>query len=229
MRAAACATYYRRPSHPALPADLLPTLLADPVTRAGAVRHRTLDADTARRLADDPDEEVRKELAEHPDLPPQLRDVLADDPSPQVRLRIFARQDTPESTRAAIHAQILSDAPPPDWLADHQVLDDDALDRQLLNEMARVELRGCVCSGWPLTPCADTGHLPGIRPGPGPSRFPPWWRRRDLHDLRQLLPDLRLFTLRLRRETSGRAALRTLHARRPADRSPGRRHRPRPS
>ncbi|MEV0036858.1 hypothetical protein [Streptomyces sp. NPDC050804] len=140
VRTAACATYYRRLPHPVPPADLLPALLADPVTRAGAVRHCALDAGTARRLADDPDDEVRKELAEHPDLPPRLRDVLAEDPSLRVRLGVFARQDTPESSRAAIHAQILSYAPPLDRPED-QVLDDDALERQFMNEMARLECR----------------------------------------------------------------------------------------
>lgn len=136
VRAAACATYYQRLPHPVPPADLLPALLADPVTRAGAVRHCTLDADTARWLADDPDDEVRQELAEHPDLPPSMRDILAEDLSPLVALSIFARQDTPKSTRASIHAQILSDEPPVDWLADLQVLDDDALERQLMSELA---------------------------------------------------------------------------------------------
>ncbi|MFI6493791.1 hypothetical protein [Streptomyces sp. NPDC050564] len=141
VRAGACATYYRRLPHPVPPDDLLPALLADPVTRAGAVRHCTLDADTARWLADDPDEEVRTELADHPDLPPPLRDILAEDPCRRVTLRVFLREDTPESTRAAIHAQILSDLPLLDWLADHQILDDDALERQLMNEIARRELR----------------------------------------------------------------------------------------
>lgn len=140
VRAGACATYYRRLPHPVPPADLLAALLADPVTRAGAVRHCTLDADTARRLADDPDDGVRQELAEHPDLPPALRDVLAGDPSLRVTLRVFARQDTPESTRTAIHARILSDVPLADWLTDPQTLDDDALERQLMNNLARVEL-----------------------------------------------------------------------------------------
>jgi hypothetical protein len=141
VRAGACATYYRRLPHPVPPADLLPALLADPVTRAGAVRHCTLDADTARRLADDPDEEVRMELAGHPDLLPPLRGILAEDPSLRVALRIFARQDTSESTRAAIHAQILSDRPPADWLTDLQVLDD-ALEQQLImNKLADLELR----------------------------------------------------------------------------------------
>ncbi|MFD8817843.1 hypothetical protein ACFV23_41755 [Streptomyces sp. NPDC059627] len=140
VRAGACATYYRRLPHPVPPADLLPALLADPITRAGAVRHCTPDADTARRLAADPDDGVRQELAEHPDLPPPLRDVLAEDPSLRVRFRIFARQDTPEPTRAAIHAQILSDAPLADWLTDPQTLDDDALERQLMNKLTRLEL-----------------------------------------------------------------------------------------
>ncbi|MEW2622951.1 hypothetical protein [Streptomyces sp. NPDC048106] len=141
VRAAACATYYRRLPHPVPPADLLPALMDDPVTRAGAVRHCTLAADRARRLADDPDEEVRRELAEHPDLPPPLRDILAEDPSPRVTLRVFARQDTPEPTRAAIHAQILSDVPGPDWLTDPQVLDDEALERQIVSRIAYAELR----------------------------------------------------------------------------------------
>lgn len=141
VRAGACATYYRRLPHPVPPADLLPKLLADPVTRAGAVRHCTLDADTARWLADDPDEEVRKELAKHPDLPPSLRDMLAEDPNPWVTLRIFARQDTPESTRATIHAQILSTVPLVDWHTDLQVLDDNALEGQFMSELARQELR----------------------------------------------------------------------------------------
>ncbi|TQL22302.1 hypothetical protein FBY37_4330 [Streptomyces sp. SLBN-134] len=141
VRAKACATYYARLPHPVPPADLLPALLADPVTRAGAVRHCALDAETARRLARDPDEEVREELAGHPDLPPPLRDRLAEDPVPQVALRVFARQDTPGPTRAAIHTRILSEAPPADWLTDDSVPDDDVLERQLMSEMARLQLR----------------------------------------------------------------------------------------
>lgn len=74
-------------------------------------------------------------------LPPALRDKLAQDPNLRVALRVFARQDTPEPARAAIHAQILSDVPPLDWLANHQALDDDTLDRELMGEIARAELR----------------------------------------------------------------------------------------
>ncbi|MEU2448695.1 hypothetical protein ABZ605_01320 [Streptomyces sp. NPDC012765] len=140
VRAAACATYFRRIPHPVPPVDLVPELLADPVTRAGAVRHCTLDTAAARRLAEDPDDDVRAELAEHPDLPPELRDRLAEDPNQRVALRVFARQDTPEPTRAAIHARILSDVPPLDWLEDHEALDDDALEREILGELARAEL-----------------------------------------------------------------------------------------
>lgn len=141
VRAAACATYYRRLPHPVPPADLLPALLADPVTRAGAVRHCALDADTASRLADDPDPEVRKELAGHPDLPRPLRDLLAADPDLRVALRVFAREDTPEPARAAIHARIVSDAPLADPLADLGVEDDDVLEPELTRVLARVELR----------------------------------------------------------------------------------------
>ncbi|MFF1275820.1 hypothetical protein ACFVZC_20830 [Streptomyces marokkonensis] len=141
VRAAACATYYRHLPHPVPPADLLTALLADPVTRAGAVRHCTLDAGTARRLAEDPDQHVREEVAGHPGLPPPLRDVLAEDPCPQVRLRVFARRDTPEPARAAIHARLLSEVPPRDWLTAPTDLDDDALEQQLMSEMARMQLR----------------------------------------------------------------------------------------
>ncbi|MER5570832.1 hypothetical protein ABT083_32310 [Streptomyces goshikiensis] len=141
VRASACSRYYARLPHPVPPADLLPALLADPVTRAGAVRHCALDADTARWLAEDPDEEVRGQLAERPDLPSSLRDALAEDPSPQVVVRVFARQDTPESTRAAIHARILSDVPPLDWLTDLPALDADSLERQVASEMAYAEIR----------------------------------------------------------------------------------------
>ncbi|MFE5241028.1 MULTISPECIES: hypothetical protein [unclassified Streptomyces] len=141
VRAAACAIYFRRMPHPVPPADLVPELLADPVTRAGAVRHCALDASTARRLADDPDDDVRGELAQHPGLPPALREELAQDADLRVALRVFARQDTPEPTRAAIHARILSDVPPPDLFADDEDMDDATLERELMGEVARAELR----------------------------------------------------------------------------------------
>ncbi|WP_329012489.1 hypothetical protein [Streptomyces sp. NBC_00690] len=106
VRAAACSTYFARRPHPIPPPDLLPALLADPVTRAGAVMHTVLDADTLQRLVEDPDSDVRAELARHPDLPPSVREVLAVDPSLGVRVKIFARQDTPEHARAQIHASV---------------------------------------------------------------------------------------------------------------------------
>ena len=140
VRAAACATYYRRLPHPVPPADLVPALLADPVTRAGAVRHCELDESLARRLAADQDDEVRQALAEHPGLPPQLRDVLAEDRSPLVRVRIFVRQDTPESTRAAIHGQIMDGASMQDMLSTDPDLDDESLELQIWNVAARMEL-----------------------------------------------------------------------------------------
>lgn len=124
VRAAACSTYYCRLPHPIPPTDLVPMLLADPVTRVGAVRHVNLDGDTARELARDRDYEVRCELAEHPDLTPELREVLARDSSFQVRLHIFARQDTPEAMRAAIHAELAQCGPErefADWLAGNEI------------------------------------------------------------------------------------------------------------
>ncbi|MFD4636728.1 hypothetical protein ACFWN2_05395 [Lentzea sp. NPDC058436] len=102
VREAACSAH-----HPGLPLpDLVPALLADPVTRAGVVRHLALDERTARWLAQDPDADVRVELARHPRLPAELRDVLGADANPRVRVGVFQRQDTPEPLRAAIHADL---------------------------------------------------------------------------------------------------------------------------
>ncbi|MER7849272.1 hypothetical protein ABTZ03_35635 [Kitasatospora sp. NPDC096077] len=141
VRAAACATHFPRHPHPVPPADLLPALLADPVTRAGAVIHAALDAETLRRLADDPDSEVRAELARHPDLPPSVREALAVDPALNVRVKVFARPDTPEQTRARIHASVHELAP----AADDPDLDPDADEETVvqcfLNAFAPTELR----------------------------------------------------------------------------------------
>ncbi|MGW7583203.1 hypothetical protein ACWGKU_28150 [Kitasatospora sp. NPDC054768] len=139
VRAAACSTCFAHLPHPVPPADLLPTLLADPVTRAGAVVHAVLDADTARRLAEDPDSGVRAELARHPDLPPSLREALAVDPAPSVRVKVFARPDTPEHERARIHTSVHELAqstaePDPD-------ADDEALLQWYENSFAPTELR----------------------------------------------------------------------------------------
>ncbi|MFD8783590.1 hypothetical protein [Kitasatospora sp. NPDC059599] len=139
VRAAACATYFACLPHPVPPADLVPALLADPGTRAGAVVHAVLDADTLRSLAEDPDGEVRAQLARHPDVPPNVRDVLAVDPSLRVRVNVFARPDTPEHVRAEIHASVheLAHAlvdPGPD-------ADDDALLQWCMDASAPMELR----------------------------------------------------------------------------------------
>ncbi|MGW7445998.1 hypothetical protein [Kitasatospora sp. NPDC054795] len=139
VRAAACSTYFARLPHPVPPADLLPALLADPVTRAGAVIHAVLDADTARRLAEDPDSSVRAELARHPDLPPSLREALAADPALSVRVKVFVRPDTPEHERARIHTSVheLSHStaePDPD-------ADDEAVLRWYEDVAASTELR----------------------------------------------------------------------------------------
>ncbi|GLZ78536.1 hypothetical protein Afil01_33430 [Actinorhabdospora filicis] len=137
VRAAACATYYRRLPHPVPPADLVPALLADPVTRAGAVRHCSLDGDVAHRLATDPDPAVRKAVAAHPELRPPIRDLLATDGDPGVALAIFARRDTPEALRATVHTRLTAETPPspPD-------ASDEALMDWLSAEAARHELAG---------------------------------------------------------------------------------------
>ncbi|MFE6505776.1 hypothetical protein [Kitasatospora sp. NPDC057738] len=139
VRAAACSTCSAHPPHPVPPADLLPALLADPVTRAGAVVHAVLDADTARRLAEDPDASVRAELARHPDLPPALREALAVDPALSVRVKVFARPDTPGHERARIHASVheasRSTAEP------GSDADDEAFLRWYENSFAPTELR----------------------------------------------------------------------------------------
>ncbi|MFF2546656.1 hypothetical protein ACFVUY_29430 [Kitasatospora sp. NPDC058063] len=139
VRAAACSTCFARLPHPVPPADLLPALLADPVTRAGAVVHAVLDADTARRLAEDPDAGVRAELARHPDLPSALREALAVDPALSVRVKVFARPDTPEHERARIHTSVHEASrstaePGPD-------ADDEAFLRWYENSFAPTELR----------------------------------------------------------------------------------------
>lgn len=108
VRAAACATYFRRLPHPVPPADLHPGLLADPVTRAGVVAHLDLDPGTARRLAADEDPEVRGALAEHPGLPTALVERLGRDEDPLVRAKVLLRRDTPEELRAVIHAGLLA-------------------------------------------------------------------------------------------------------------------------
>ncbi|WP_230415780.1 hypothetical protein [Micromonospora tarapacensis] len=80
--------------------------LADPVTRAGAVRHALLTTELATRLAGDPDHQVRRQVAEHPQLPPPARDLLAKDSSANVRVGVFSRSDTPEPVRHRVYTEI---------------------------------------------------------------------------------------------------------------------------
>ena len=142
VRAAACATYYPRLPHPIPPADLLPALLDDPLTRAGAVRHIiSLDPDTAQRLAADRDYEVREQLAGHPGLPAQVRDLLAEDPESLVRLCIFARQDISETQREAIYEGIRADATPLTEPWPYADLDDEAMELRIRNDLAPLQLR----------------------------------------------------------------------------------------
>ncbi|MEU1607914.1 hypothetical protein [Micromonospora matsumotoense] len=140
VRAAACSTYYAQSPHPVPPPDLVTGLLADPVTRAGAVRHAILTPQLAARLAGDPDHQVRRQVAEHPQLPPPVRDLLTDDPSANVRVGIFGRRDTPEPARHRIYAGIQQGERTLTDLLDDD-LDDNALLQQLEDDMALAELR----------------------------------------------------------------------------------------
>ncbi|MEU9713996.1 hypothetical protein [Streptomyces sp. NPDC047976] len=94
------------------PADLLPALLADPQTRAAAVRY----AGPSAELAADPDAGVRRAVAAHPDLSAELRDLLAGDRDLFVRNEIAARADTPATLRDSIVATLTTDNPVADWL-----------------------------------------------------------------------------------------------------------------
>ncbi|MFJ8744684.1 hypothetical protein ACIRL2_35575 [Embleya sp. NPDC127516] len=93
------------------PADLLPALLADPETRAAAVEFVTPSPE----LAADPDSAVRVAVADHPDLPTDLRDQLAEDPDMFVRNAIAARPDTPPALRDRIVATLHTDNPVAEW------------------------------------------------------------------------------------------------------------------
>jgi hypothetical protein len=143
VRAAACSTYHPWPPLPRMPADLVPALIADPATRAGAVRHLALTVESAARLAGDRDFQVRHELARHPRLPPEVRDRLASDDSATVQVAVFAREDTPEPLRALIHDEVhRKDAAFGD---DLDGLDDLALiqfvgDREAVGELRRMPL-----------------------------------------------------------------------------------------
>jgi hypothetical protein len=140
VRGAACFTYYRRLPHPVPPADLIPGLLDDPVTRAGVVTHLLLTAETALRLSDDPDDEVRRQVAQHRQLPPDLRDRLGEDASAPVRVAIFARPDTPEPLRRKIYSEIQQATVPLTDLLDCD-LDDAAFLRMVEDSIAVTELR----------------------------------------------------------------------------------------
>jgi hypothetical protein len=139
VRAAACSTYYVREPHPPMPGDLLPALLEDPVTRAGVVRCLTLTPQLAARLAGDPDHEVRRELARHPQLPAGLRDRLARDGSATVQVAVFARPDTPPFLRAMIHDEVPGKVAAIGSLLD--IEDDAALIQAVGDSQADVELR----------------------------------------------------------------------------------------
>ncbi|MEU7556616.1 hypothetical protein AB0B01_30585 [Streptomyces sp. NPDC044571] len=94
------------------PPELLPGLLADPATRAAAVRH----AHPTPELAADPDPRVREAVADHAELPAALRDVLAGDPDVAVRSAIAARPDLPPALLERLLPTLESDDLLTEWL-----------------------------------------------------------------------------------------------------------------
>ncbi|MFH7594053.1 hypothetical protein WDV06_02965 [Streptomyces racemochromogenes] len=92
------------------PAGLHGALLADPATRHHVVPFLDLDPETAERLAADPDDRVREQLAGHPCLSAELRAVLARDADPGVRGKVFERADATPQERAAIFASLTAGA-----------------------------------------------------------------------------------------------------------------------
>ncbi|MEU6312210.1 hypothetical protein [Streptomyces sp. NPDC047014] len=93
------------------PADLLSGLLADPETRAGAVRHSA----PTYALATDPDADVRQAVAAHPDLPADLRDLLAEDSDLFVRNEVAGRSDTLPELRDRLAAGLEATSPVEAW------------------------------------------------------------------------------------------------------------------
>ncbi|MFJ7264894.1 hypothetical protein ACIQV2_32590 [Streptomyces globosus] len=94
----------------------MPVLLADPETRAIAVRY----VDPSPELARDPDSGVREAVAAHPNLSAELRDVLAADVDVFVRNKIAARPDTPSALRESLVATLATDDPLTEWVLSSQ-------------------------------------------------------------------------------------------------------------
>ncbi|MFJ9459738.1 hypothetical protein ACIRST_32270 [Kitasatospora sp. NPDC101447] len=98
------------------PLDLLPALLADPLTRVGAARRSPPSPELAR----DPDPRVRGAVAAHPELPAALRDLLAEDPDVLVRNEIACRADTPPVLRERLAATLTTEDPAEAFLLSHR-------------------------------------------------------------------------------------------------------------
>ncbi|MFI5490336.1 hypothetical protein [Micromonospora echinaurantiaca] len=92
------------------------------------------------RLSNNPDDEVRQQVAQHPQLPPNLRDRLGEDASASVRVAIFARPDTPKPLRRRIYSEIQQATAPLTDLLDSD-LDDAAFLRKVEDSIAVTELR----------------------------------------------------------------------------------------
>jgi hypothetical protein len=101
VRAAACA-----PPRPPAPADLWPELIGHPATRAWVASYISLTPELAAELATDPDENVRWQVAENPDLPLDVLDSLAATHDPMVWANLVCNRITPELVRAQLYPEL---------------------------------------------------------------------------------------------------------------------------
>lgn len=92
--------------HENAPADLVEALATDrePFVRAAVAVRARLDDALRARLSRDPIARVRREVARCPHTPAHLIWILADDPEPEVRAQVAVHAATPEAIAAHIHA-----------------------------------------------------------------------------------------------------------------------------
>ncbi|WP_190132536.1 hypothetical protein [Streptomyces mashuensis] len=105
VRAAACSD-----DHPVPPADLHAALLDDPRTRRYVAPRAALTPELAERLARDPDQEVRAELARNPGLPGAALDLLVADHDFGVRYTLLVSPRISHDLRSRLHEEVVTGA-----------------------------------------------------------------------------------------------------------------------